>query len=68
MDTSSTPRRDFLKASGAAALTTSLFTGNVKGANDKISAAYIGMGKMGRANLSYSMRQDNLVPVAVCDI
>ncbi len=68
MDTSSTPRRDFLKVSSAAALTTALFTGNVKGANDKVNAAYIGMGKMGRSNLSYSMKQDNLVPVAVCDI
>ena len=26
------------------------------------------MGKMGRSNLSYAMKQDNLVPVAVCDV
>jgi hypothetical protein len=46
----STPdRRDFLKSAGAAALTTSMFTGNVRGANDKIAAAFIGMGKMAAA-------------------
>lgn len=61
-------RRDFLKTAGAAALTTSIFTGNVKGANDRIAAAFIGMGKMGRSNLRYAMRQENLVPVAVCDV
>ena len=38
-------RRDFLKVAGTAALTTSLFTGNVKGANDKVRAGFIGMGK-----------------------
>ena len=68
MDQTSAPRRDFLKASGVAAFTTSLFTGKVKGANDRISAGFIGMGKMGRSNLSYAMKQENLVPVAVCDV
>ncbi|MBV8819058.1 MAG: Gfo/Idh/MocA family oxidoreductase [Acidobacteriaceae bacterium] len=64
-----TPRRDFLKSSSAAAaFTTSIFTGNLKGANDRINAGYIGLGKMGRSNLQYSMKQENLVPVAVCDI
>src|SRR5580700_8553105 len=61
-------RREFLKSAGAAALTTSLFTGKVRGANDKIAAAFIGMGKMGRANLHFAMGQENLVPVAVCDV
>lgn len=61
-------RRGFLKSASAAALTTSLFTGNVKGANDRISAGFIGMGKMGRSNLSYAMKQENLVPTAVCDV
>jgi predicted dehydrogenase len=60
-------RREFLKST-AAALTTSMFTGQVRGANDRIAAAFIGMGKMGRSNLSFAMRQDNLVPVAVCDV
>src|SRR5579884_3244453 len=60
-------RRRFFQ-SAAAAFTTNIFTRNVKGANDKINAAFIGMGKMGRSNLHYAMRQDNLVPVAVCDV
>ncbi len=61
-------RRDFFKAVGAAALTTNIFTGKIKGANDRIAAAFIGMGKMGRSNLHYAMRQENLAPVAVCDV
>ena len=63
-----TDRRDFLKSAGAAALTTSIFTGPIRGANDKIAAAFIGMGKMGRSNLHFAMRQENVVPVAVCDV
>ncbi len=61
-------RRDFLKMTGAAALSTSLFTGNLRGANDKIHAGFIGMGKMGRSNLAIAMKQENLEPVAVCDV
>lgn len=61
-------RRNFFKSAAAAALTTNIFTGNIRGANDKINAGFIGMGKMGRANLRYAMQQENLVPVAVCDV
>jgi hypothetical protein len=62
-------RRDFLKkATGAAALTTSIFTGNVRGANDKVSLAFIGMGKMGRGNLRTAMGQENVAIHSVCDI
>ena len=57
---SPTDRRDFLKGAGAAALTNSIFTGNIQGANDKIAAAFIGMGKMGRSNLRFAMKQENL--------
>ena len=60
-------RRDFVK-SATAALTTQIFTGNVRGANDRISAAFIGMGKMGRENLHFAMRQPNLAVAAVCDV
>jgi predicted dehydrogenase len=68
MDDATTDRRSFLKTAGAAALTTSIFTGNVRGANDRISAAFIGMGKMGRDNLRVAMTQDNLAAAAVCDV
>jgi len=60
-------RRDFLKFA-TAALTTSIFTGQIRGANDRVAAAFIGMGKMGRSNLQIAMKQENLVPVAVCDV
>jgi predicted dehydrogenase len=62
------PRRKFLTKSAAAVFTTSLFTGNIKGANDRVRAAFIGMGRMGRANLGIAMKQDNLEAVAVCDV
>ena len=63
-----TDRRNFLKASTAAAFTTSLFTGNVKGANDRLAVGFIGMGKMGRSNLNFAMKQENVVVPAVCDV
>jgi predicted dehydrogenase len=61
-------RRDFLKATTAAALTTNLFTGQVRGANDRINLAFIGMGKMGRDNLKHALHQENVTVSAVCDI
>jgi hypothetical protein len=61
-------RRAFLKTASAAGLTTNLFPRLARGANDKVQAAFIGMGRMGMGNLSAAMRQDNLVPVAVCDV
>ena len=62
-----TERRDFLKGAGAA-LTTSLFTGAVKGANDRISVAVIGMGRMGMSNLGVAMKQPDVEIAAVCDV
>src|SRR5213082_3524839 len=61
------PRRDFLTAAGAA-FTTSLFTGNVKGANDRISSAFIGVGRMGQGNLGHAMKQPGLQVAAICDV
>jgi hypothetical protein len=52
----STRRRDFLKAAGGAALTTSLLTGNIKGANDKVNVAFIGVGRMGSGNVGYAAK------------
>jgi len=59
----SAPRRDFLKA----ALTTSIFTGNVKGANDKLTIAHIGTGTMGRGNIGYAAKAGFQI-VALCDV
>ena len=62
-------RREFFKSAAAAAgLTTNIFPALAQRANDKIQAAFIGMGRMGTGNLDNAMKQENLVPVAVCDV
>ena len=60
-------RRAALATAGAA-LTTSLFTGRMKGANDRINVAFIGLGAMGSGNLGYAMNVPEVQPVAVCDV
>ncbi|MCC7497516.1 MAG: Gfo/Idh/MocA family oxidoreductase [Bryobacterales bacterium] len=67
MSTEAIHRRDVLSAAGTA-LTTSLFTGRVRGANDRISVGFIGIGAMGSGNLGYSMKVPGMAPVAVCDV
>src|SRR5579862_5044239 len=59
-------RRDFLKTAGAA-FTTSIFTGNVKGANDRITGGFIGVGVMGSENLKVALKHGVEVK-AVCDV
>src|SRR5262245_54811118 len=61
------PRRNFLKGAGAA-LTTQIFTGRVRGANDRIAVSVIGMGRMGMSNLSFALRQPEVEVVSVCDV
>lgn len=60
-------RRDILKGAGAA-LTTSIFTGRVRGANDRIAVGHIGLGAMGSSNLGHAMKTPDVQPVAVCDV
>src|SRR5690242_21697009 len=60
-------RRTILKGA-AAALTTALFTGRVKGANDRISIGHIGIGAMGSSNLGFALKLSDVEPVAVCDV
>ena len=60
-------RREFLKGTAGAALTTSIFTGNLKGANDRITGAFIGVGVMGQENLRAAMKHGVEVK-AVCDV
>jgi predicted dehydrogenase len=60
-------RRDFLK-SAAATFTTSIFTGNVRGANDRIRVAFIGMGRMGTDSMQTAMKLPNVEVPAVCDV
>ncbi len=62
------PRRDFLKTAGAA-LTTQIFTGKVKGANDRISMAFIGMGRQGLHNMTQASKLPDIAEiVAVSDV
>jgi len=64
-----TGRRDFLKAvGGAAALTTSIFTGRVRGANERVAVGFIGMGAMGMGNLGFAMKNPQAQAVVVCDV
>src|SRR5690349_5895878 len=67
-DGAASNRRNFLKAAGVAGLTTNLFTGRVRGANDRVAIAFIGVGTMGSGNLEYSMKVPDFQPVAICDV
>ena len=60
-------RREFLKTAGAA-LTTSIFTGNVRGANDRIRIGFIGPGRMGTDSMTTALRLPNVEVPVVCDV
>ena len=47
-------RRDFIRKAGAAAFTTNIFTGNLRGANDRVQIGHIGTGTMGKGNIGYA--------------
>src|SRR5579871_2795693 len=66
--TGESSRRHFLKTAGAAALTTSLFTGNIRGANDKVNVAFIGVGRMGSGNIGFAAKVPGFQIVSVCDV
>jgi predicted dehydrogenase len=68
MPTESSVRREFLKTAGGAALTTSLFTGNLRGANDKLNIAFIGTGRMGSSNIGFAAKTTGVKIAAVCDV
>jgi predicted dehydrogenase len=60
-------RRDFLKTA-AAAFTTAIFTGNVRGANDRVRVAFIGTGRMGTDSLQTALKLPSVEVPAVCDV
>jgi predicted dehydrogenase len=60
-------RRDILTGAGAA-LTSALFTGRMRGANNRVSVGFIGVGAMGSANLGYALQIPEFEAVAVCDV
>lgn len=62
-------RRDFLKAAGVAGVTANLFTGNLRGANDRIALAMIGTGAQGMSNLRNALAaRDSAQVVTLCDV
>src|SRR3712207_562434 len=67
MDSTKSTRREVL-TTAAAAFTTSLFTGKVKGANDRVAVGYIGLGAMGSGNLGYGMKVPEIQVAALCDV
>lgn len=62
-----TNRREFVVAAGSA-LATSIFTANLKGANDRIAMGFIGVGVMGQINLDLAMKQPGVQIAAICDV
>jgi predicted dehydrogenase len=61
-------RRGFLKSAGGAAVTTTLFTGAIRGANDKVNIAFVGAGHMGLSNLGFAAKTPGVNVAAVCDV
>ncbi len=59
--------RRTLLTSAATAFTTSLFTGRIRGANDRIAAAFVGTGVMGTENLKAAIGK-GAQAAAVCDV
>ncbi|MBZ5601169.1 MAG: Gfo/Idh/MocA family oxidoreductase [Acidobacteriia bacterium] len=57
-------RRQFLQSTAAAAFAPQL----LRSANDRINLGFIGMGKMGRDNLRFALRNPDANVVAFCDV
>ncbi len=68
MAETATARRQFLKTAGGAALAASLYTGSLRGANDKINVAFIGVGRMGSSNIGFAGKTPGVQIAAVCDV
>jgi predicted dehydrogenase len=67
MESKNATRREVL-GTAAAAFTTSLFTGRVKGANDRVAVGMIGLGAMGSGNLGYALKVPEAQVAALCDV
>jgi predicted dehydrogenase len=63
---SSLSRRGLL--GGAAALSTLILPEAARGANDKTSVAFIGVGAMGQGNVGYALQTGKVQAAAICDV
>ncbi|HXB68935.1 MAG TPA: Gfo/Idh/MocA family oxidoreductase [Candidatus Acidoferrales bacterium] len=61
-------RREFLQAAGSAALASPPCGRGVRGANDRVNLAFIGLGRRGSANLWHAARVPGFRIAAVCDL
>ena len=67
-------RRDVLRTTAICTFTTNLFTGNIKGANDKLAFAFIGLGNRGTGLLRQCLGEfggnyaKEVEVVALCDV
>ena len=66
-ESSSPQRRRFLQAAGAA-FSASVVPGRTLGANNRLTGGFIGMGRMGMANLGFAQRMENVIVKTVCDV
>ena len=64
MRANTTGRRDFLRVAGG----TALLGERLRGANDRISVGFVGVGVMGTENLQAAMKQPGVAVAAVCDV
>ncbi len=68
MDENSISRRDFVKATAAAGVSTALSSMRVAGANDRVRVGFIGVGNRGDQVLDAFLVHKDCQVVAVCDI
>ncbi len=61
-------RRDFIKGSAAAAVGLTLAPARVLGANDRIVAGFIGVGRQGQGDMNSFLKAENVTIAAVCDV
>jgi predicted dehydrogenase len=62
------PRRTFLKAVAGAGLATAASYRRVLGANDRVRAAFIGLGLIGKRHLLDFMAEPDVEVVSICDV
>jgi predicted dehydrogenase len=60
-------RRDVVGLAGGA-VAAAIFPQRARGANDRIAAAFVGVGLMGTADLKFAMQQPELQVTALCDV